>query len=912
MRIHFYGVSCAALAAGLLGAAVSPAYAQQDEAAAPRNDATTSEDVIIVTGYRESNQASIEAKREAPGILDAISQDQIGLLPDLTIADVARRIPGLATISQAGAVGNRSVDAEESVIIRGLDPNFNLTTFDGAPIASTSENDRAANLSIIPPTVVSRIEAVKTLSADLNPHGLSGQLNLVTMSAFDRNGPFAAARASVGVNSTAGQGLESDKPSLRVGGVYSNVLGAQDQFGLVLSASYEEFHEASLDYRPGAASDTYLFYDADTSSNAIMDEFALSNGMPASRRNQLYLFDNSRERASGVAKFEYQPSDRTEASILFGAFYQDEQEARHEHLALANKGVRPINQTLLEGDYTQGRVETGMVYQPEESLTTVVTGQVEHRFDNDAALNLTASFSRADVDVIRNMYKFRPGYDAETGYHYDLTSGRPVLDFVNPDQVNDLSTYTNNYIRERTQDIEQTLSYFAGSYGWNVDRDDMGFGLKVGAQYTGRDQSFDREYIEGDVFDANGDLVTLDQFVEDLILPSYDPDVQFRLIDGDALHEAWIAQGRPITSDRSDNSISDDYTIKEEMWGLYGRVVYRADRFNLQAGLRYDDTQADISLYARNDALDAIPNDAAQYVPENRSNDYAFWLPSVIGTFDLTEDLILRAAYGRTIGRPNFNQMASQERIGEPDLSNGSISISRGNPDLEPLVSDNFDLSLEYYFDGGQSMVSLAGFYKDVDGLIYTQTVLDPAYDYEGQQLSATITQPINTTGSTIYGVELGVRKDFADMFDGLLSGFVFDGNLTWIGSEFTFINAEGVARDLDGWENQPEFLANAQLSYENGPYGAKIAYNHVGEFLANILADEGDLYEMHRQGRGVWDVQARYEVNDQLQLIAEVQNLTEEGVSYTRDFPDAGELLAAEVERGRVFWLGLSWTPGL
>ena len=906
-HIRAVSVSVLALTAGLGWGSTASAQ----EAAAPADqDATAVLDTVVVEGYAAANHDAIVAKRDSTAILDAVSQDEIGLLPDLTISDVARRIPGVTTVSTAGVAGTRSVNSEQNVVIRGLNPDYNLTTFDGVPVASTSEDDRAANLSIFPPTVVKRVEAVKTLTSDLNPHGLSGQLNLVTQSAFDRDEPFLTTRLSVGQNSTSGKGPDDKEPNFRGSALYAGRFGAQDQFGLVVSGSYEKFNSSSYDNRAGGAEDTYLFYVPDPDSNDTASFFADSVGYPAARQNQLFVFDTSKERASGVLKLEYQPDGRTYASLFGGIFYQNEDETRFEYQEIANPKLRPTGQTATYGLWPEGQVDRGYVHQPEKSTTGLLTGKFERTFDGDRKLTLTGSYSRADVDVVRNMSKFQAGYAEDTTFSYDFQGGRPKIDFVDPDAVNDLSRYEENYIRERSQDIEQDLTYLSAAWADNFKKD--GFGYRVGAQFTGRQQDFDREYIEGDVFDADGNLVTMEDYVLDFTRRGNDPDIYFYFINDAKLRADWAAQGKPITNDRSDDSVSDDYSLSENIYALFGQASYKTDRFNLVAGLRYDATDADVDLFARDDRLDDDPDDAAQYVPLSRSSDYNFLLPSVIASYSLTDNLLIRGGYGRTIGRPTFGQIAQQERYREPDLEDGTISVSRGNPDLKPLSSDNYDLSAEYYFDQNRSLVSLALFYKDVSDLIYTQTVIDEAFEYEGNTLRATIKQPINATDSSIEGVELGFRKDFSDTLPAPFDGLTLDANLTWITSDFTFINAEGVKREMDGWEDQPEFLANVQVSYEHGPFGGKIGYNYVGSFLSSILADEGDLYDMNREPRSVWDVQLRYDLTDSLRLIAEVQNLTEEGVDYTRDIAGYGELYGASVERGRVAWLGVSWTPGL
>ncbi|MHA7899857.1 MAG: TonB-dependent receptor [Henriciella sp.] len=910
--------SCAVVSLFVAGAGAALAQsndASNSSASEPEEAAVL--DTVTVTGFRQANSAAISDKREATGITDGINQDTIGLLPDLTVSDIARRIPGVTSVSSQGGSGVRSLAGAENIVIRGLSPDFNLSTFDGAPIATASENNRAANLSLFPPSIITRIEAVKTLTADLNPHGLSGQLNLKTMSAFDLSDSTTTIRASVGQNSTAGDIVDDQGDNYRLSGLHAQTFGMNDQFGLVVSASSEKFYSTTFDFRPASVSASYLFYTEDPSDNTFVNTFEDSNGFVAPVQPQLFLFENEQERASAAAKLEWQPDTRTYASLFAGLFYQDEQETRHEHLVLADRSQRPDNQTQNTGDWALGKIEAGFVYQPEETTTTAITGKLDHEFDDDNALHLTGSFSSAEVDVIRNMSKFFPPYSELTSFSYDISSGNPVVSFVDAEASNDPSTSSIGYIRERTQKIQQDLTYLDASFEHNFEAQDRGLGYQIGAAFTGRDHSFDREYIEGDVFDTANcseaevtdcPLVTFDQFIEDVTFPTTDPDVFFYLIDDAALRSAWAAQGKPITNDRTDNSINSDYMIDEQILAFYMQATYKTDRFQVQGGLRYDATEVDVNLFVRDQSLPSDP-DSAQYVAATRNYEYDFLLPSLIATYNATDQLLLRGGYSRTIGRPNFAFLKRGESFGIPNLddpSNPTISVSIGNTDLKPLVSDNFDLSAEYYFDNGGSLISVTGFYKDVADLIYIRTTEVPDYEFDGDLYQATVTQPLNATDSTVYGVEFAVRKDFAGTLPAPFDGFVFDGNITWIGSEFTYINAEGDERDPGGWLNQPELLANAQLSYEYGPFGAKVAYSWVDEYLSNILADQGDLYDMYSMPRGVIDLQARYDISESVTLLAEVQNLTEEGLEFNRRFP-VGDYLGVGADRGRVAWLGVN-----
>ena len=908
------GGATLALAAVLAG----PSFAQAtDEDIIENGDETAMLDTVTVTGFRQANSAAIADKRQAVGITDGINQDTIGLLPDLTVSDIARRIPGVTSVSATGGAGVRSLAGSENIVIRGLSPDLNLSTFDGAPIATASESNRAANLSLFPPSIITRVEAVKTLTADLNPHGLSGQLNLVTMSAFDQAEPVTTLRGSIGQNSTAGEYVDDQGENYRLSGLHAQTFGQNDEFGFVLSASSEKFYATTLDFRAGAAGVQYLLYDADTTLNTRVTSFENSNRAIAWWLPQLFLFENEQERASVATKLEWQPNDRTYASVFGGFFYQDEQETRHEHLAVANRDVRPLNQTPETGIWSEGRIEAGFVYQPEETTTTALTAHLDHAFDDDRAISLTGSFSSAEVDIVRNMSKFFPAFDPDTTFAYDINPSNPTIDVVDPELASDITLSTNAYIRERSQQIQQDLIFLDGSYAKNFEPNDYGFGYEVGLTYTGRDHTFDREYLEGDVFNTDGctetditacPLVTHDAFAESATFTGIDPDVVFYLIDDAALRSAWAAQGKPITNDRSDNSINSDYAIKEDIWALYLQGVYKTDRLTLQAGLRYDTTEADVDLFVRDLSLPSDP-DSAQYVPIDRSYEYDFLLPSVIATVEATDDLLVRGAYTRTIGRPNFEFLKRGETFGVPNVDNPSdpnISVSIGNTDLKPLVSDNFDVSAEYYFDNGGSLVSLGAFYKDISDLIFVRTTEIEGFEFEGQTYRATVTQPVNATDSTIYGLEFAVRKDFSETLPAPFDGFIFDGNVTWLQGEFTYVNTEGDERDPGGWLNQPELLVNAQLSYEQGPFGAKIAYSWVDEYLSNILSDSGDVFDMFAQPRGVVDLQARYDLNDSVTLLAEVQNLTEEGLEFERRFP-IGDYAGTVADRGRVAWLGVN-----
>ncbi len=921
MRFHLccsHLVLAAGLAAWPASLAAQAAADSPDQAAATNGPETATADPattgIIVTGFRSSNIASIETKRDDDRIVDAISQDEAGLLPDLDVTQIAQRIPGVSVISTFGADNDRSSDDSEAVVIRGLRPNFNLVTLDGVPIASADDKDRRTKTSIIPPSVISSVEALKTLTPDMDPHGLSGQLNMVTMSAFRRarSGPYASARVSLGLNDTRGQVAAEQGPDVRADGAFATLFGANREWGLVLAGSYSRFYSTNYEAKPGVQDDTYLFYRPN--SNSRTTNIEESNGFPATRRNQIFAFEDDRERIAGIAKIEYQPDDATYASLYYGHFEETESENRWEYLALGNQNVRPQNQTATSGTWATGRVEYGFVAQPEATKVDLLTANFRRDLDDRQTLDAKASWSQARMHVTRNMSKFRPSnFNAEGAFSYDLSSGRPELTFLDPDGAADLSKYITDYIRERSFTIDQSVYHGRIDYAFNQGTHDRGFGFSAGGAFTRREQAFDEYYIEGDVFRTQGctqsdvtrcPLDTMDRYVLSKVLPGPGVGVPFFLIDDAAFRREWEAQGKPITADRSSNSIQNDYELTEENYGAYFQASFRSDNFMLRGGVRYDRSTVDVAGFAQNAALPDEPDGAAQYQPNHRNSRYAYWLPSAIGRLNLTDNLVLRAGYGRTIGRPNFDDYARTESIGVPD--SGNISISRGNPNLRPRQADNYDLSLEYYFDNGASLLSVAAFHKDVRDMIYVQRQTVEDFLFDGERLTAEISQPVNASKARISGIELSARKDFSNTLPAPFDGFIIQANATWLNGQIRVLNADGNERIVDAWESQPDFLANAQLSYEKGPFAANIAYNYVSEFM-NRIDQTNPIFDIYRTARQEVDAQIRYDISDKLQFRLEVQNLTGENIENVRSFP-FGDLTAQSTEKGRRFWFGMRW----
>lgn len=233
---------------------------------------------------------------------------------------------------------------------------------------------------------------------------------------------------------------------------------------------------------------------------------------------------------------------------------------------------------------------------------------------------------------------------------------------------------------------------------------------------------------------------------------------------------------------------------------------------------RYEGTEAD--------ALNRLSNgNGAEFV--NTSGSYDNWLPSVAATWFVNDNFLVRAGASQTIGRPDIRDLAKGEFTTESDTQ---ISISRGNPDLQPRVSTNLDLSVEYYFDGGDSLISVAVFNKSIEDEIFTLETLTTEQAFFGEletpgnDRAVFIRQPDNGGEATITGLEIGLIKDRLDFLPGPLANLGFSANLTFNSGDFDILDSDGSVLRTVNPEGLSERIMNATLYYEGDRFSAGAA----------------------------------------------------------------------------------------
>lgn len=251
-----------------------------------------------VTGVRRANAAAVESKRAATNITDVISATDVRALPDSTIVEALRRVPGLSVLPATDNEHPR--DEAATPVLRGLGPSYNNVTIDGLTIASPGTPNgtlgsitRGVRLDLLPASMVSELQVVKTFTPDLDPNATGGAINLKTRSAFENGGkPFFSADAALGHANDVGKPRDQEDPGYRVNATGSRTFGSEQQYGVTVSANYQTLSSYTETHM---TTDTvhYGFYD----NNGVLQSGAnLGNGWAVPQQDKYWYVQDQRDR----------------------------------------------------------------------------------------------------------------------------------------------------------------------------------------------------------------------------------------------------------------------------------------------------------------------------------------------------------------------------------------------------------------------------------------------------------------------------------------------------------------------------------------------------------------------------------------------------------------------------------------
>lgn len=920
--------TCAAQAQSLpdAGYPTPTSAAQTATAAGPRDQQSQADSDIVVTGIRRANQAAIDAKKNAVNIIDAIGTSDVKALPDNTIVEAVRRIPGLSIIPTTD--NEHPQDEAVTPVVRGLGPAYNNVTIDGLAIASPGTPNtiigslaRGARLDILPASMVSQLQVIKSFTADLDPNAVGGAINIVTRSAFEDGGnAFLTMDAALGHNNDTGKPRDQKDPGYRFSATGSTTFGPDNIFGFTLSGNYQTISSFTEEH---ATHDVvyYSFYNNAGQLTSGTTGLDLGNGRAVPRRDVYWYAQNQRTRWGVVGKFEVEPSDTFKAFATGGYFYFKDHYQRNELVIDPLNYSTVQNQTDTTGNYAQANVQIGFIDDNTINKTRMAQIGADWTPAEKHVIALRGGLSKATYDEVYPMFKYatvgaRPAPGGGGIADFASTAFPISYDTSNFNQVFNVPTsafynlqnyqvlYYRPFVSRQSSDRIATVRL---DYDYNRGAEDRGFNFAAGASYTDDKPIYgiDRQNL---VPNNTGPVMTLESAIGPNAPLAYNPNLTLLTIDP----VKALAQYNSLPSsawnntDQTNFNTQDDFRHREHIKGAYGIVGYRTDDFIAEAGVHLDST----SMSTSNQVLAA-----GVFVPNVNKAKYSYWLPSAIFTWHTTPDINIRGAVSRTLGRASYDSFAARSsvvfgntgQIGNPNAT--GVNVTLGNPQLKPRLSDNFDLSIDWTPSRKYGVfLALGAFYKDIKNEIFTATSL--GYNFNGvNYVNALVSQPVNSSAASIKGIELTGSINSLGFIHPLLSGFgatanasIFDGNLK-------IPLAGGTSRNVGYLVGQPKNIANVSLFYQKNGVELRAAYNHQGKALRATL-DAVYWQDLYWAPRDQLDLSATYTLGNGVAFYVQAANVTHsDRTSLTGPRAD---LLRNTYTVPTTYWAGIRFTPKL
>ncbi|HTG38971.1 TonB-dependent receptor [Sphingomonas sp.] len=876
----------------LASIATNPATAQDlpaDQAAAgqPVED-------IVVTGIRSSIESAAAQKRDASGILDAISSEDLGKFPDANVAESLQRIPGVAI--------DRNNGEGQSVTVRGLGPTFNTVLFNGRSFASDNYN-RAFSFDLIPAELISGAQVYKSAQAPLQGGGIGATINIETPRPLDLRG-FKGVFTGKALYEK-----NSDRFTPQLFGLLSDTFG-DGEFGVLASVSYQR-RIASIDR---ISTDGYI-----PRTTVGPNDAPLFTNVYAPRNQDINNTRDDRTRLGATLVAQWAPTDELTFTVD-GLYNRFESEQRTRGLG---SWFEPSNYTDATIDdnrtitslTTNGNADFIASGSVRETTTYQVGFNTEWRPSDQVRMTFDATWSRARNDGGGRSFFTVIGVPTRYSFAGAQGGGLP-------------STF--GYDEGALTDPARGLTHIAGINGndvtervneqrWNTEWDPGFEGvskIRFGVMRTMRDKSNVPITSDPNIgctycgYPIAADPGLLSPFTVSSFAGSdvprtfltYDANAYFDFLTSPAATSALdVARGQPVGTTAALFASTNGYAVSEQPSARVREVVYASyadvDLESEIAGMplfvniggRYEYTELN-SAGQQLQLTDLLPvtGDPTTYngvfangreaVPITQRSSYSNFLPAANIRLNLTERFQARFAAYRTLTRPAIGDLAPS--LNYDTLRPATLTASGGNPSLRPYRADNLDFSLEWY-PTRTTTVSAAVFYKKVDDFI-VQSFADEVFPIANagnlpvgglivapNAAQFSVRRPRNAESLEIRGLELNLVHTL-DWAPGVLSGFGLQANATFVETD----------REFDVTQTVQSFAAegignsqNATLFYEKYGLSARIAYNRRERFLQTLAGGPGN-EPVFVRNYGQFDGSIAYDITPFAQVFVEGTNL--------------------------------------
>lgn len=732
---------------------------------------------IEVKGAFHGQSRAINTQKNNFNITNVVSADQIGKFPDSNIGDALKRINGI----------NVQYDQGEARFgqVRGTSPDLSSVTVNGNRLPSAEGDIRNVQLDLIPADMIQTIEVNKVVTADMDGDAIGGSINLVT-----RNTPYKRV-----MNITAGTGYSriSEKPQLNMGLTWGNRFFDR-RLGIMAAVSYQN--------SPAGSDNTEFEYDADDDGKVVLTDAEV---------RQYYV---TRERQSYSLGIDY--VFNPEHKITFNGIYNRRNDWENRY-RLTYKDIAEGEGSMTARIQTKGGSADNRNARLELQQVMDFTLGGEHLLRDKLSAEWKVSYSRASEDRPDERY-FDLQQKKMTFDMHDVGGRQPYsTTYVNLDEGKwNLKELTN-----ADEDIDEDEWKARLDFKLPLAKGLYGNTIRFGTKYTNKHKTKDVicfDYTDGykDVF-GNDYMDHCSTQIRNGFMPGpqYNPvlfvDKKYLgALNGDDFAKMGGVQ---VLEESAGN-----YDATEEVTAAYLRFEQKLGRrLSLMAGLRMEATRLENSGFN----WIVSEDEEESLVPTGKhKNSYTDWLPSLLLKYDATDDLKLRASYTKTLARPKYSHLSPG---GSVNRSDSPVEVFIGNPELRPVISNNYDLSAEYYFKS-VGLVSASLFYKRISDYIVEYVTRDRYQTYD----DCKITKPVNAFDADLFGIELGWQHDFGFLHPSLRC-LGFYGNYTYTHSNV--VRSVFGKKDNQALPGSPGHMANASLYFEKRGLDVRLSYNFTSAF---------------------------------------------------------------------------------
>jgi len=795
-----------------------------------KESAIRAEEVEVV-GYLQGQMKALSQQMSAPNITNVVSREEMDRFPDMNTAEALQRLPGVNM--------QRSLGEGRFIYIRGTEPRMTTVTVDGEPIASPQDEERFVGLDVINASQLSEIQVVKALTPDMDGDAIGGTVNLVTQSAFDREGQ------SIKVDLGSGYSQLPAEPLYRGAINYSNIFGAKRNFGITLNANWYRnnigSHSDEMDWTnqedvngnplPFALSDL-RFYNYQTRR----DHYGLSSTLEykPNKYHRLYIrgMYNQRndDQTRNMIRYRISKGDYLNSTTVSKARLAYEMQDRNE--------IQRISSVIGGGESQFGKLNLNYrVSYSYASETKKNPGQIKSEFQLNQKVNLLLNFEDPDfpqVDIT----------NLDNGYQYD-----PANWEIDNQSFRETFTSNKKFLTSVDARVPYQFFYFPAQikFGGKVklekkDRDSQRWKYK----WKGSEDIFMNRFASGK---------RIDNFLQDhyIFAPIMDPDKFFPFFNqfrgqNDGLRES-------IKLDDSDG-LGGKYSATEDIYASYIMTTIDMGKLQVLAGVRDEYTK---TTY---DGMELLYDDNGDFLsanPVSNKSSYNNIFPDIHFRYRVTPRTNFRVSVTTGISRPNYFDLAPYQWVFPENRQ-----ILQGNPKLEPTTSISYDIMVEHYFKG-IGILSGGFFYKSLDKVSYHRFFRQEGGAFDG----FLVEQPVNGGTAKLYGIEVNLMQQLS-FLPGFLSGFGIFGNYTYVKSE-----ADLQFRERSVLPGQAGDVGNIGLSYEKYGLTARLSLNYNGKILDRVgeTADFDRYVDDHLQ----LDFSASYRVITGLDVYLQMVNITNE-----------------------------------